>query len=139
MSTVDTEEQARKRLARAGYKQSHDAKNLRGIRAKLKQKKRLAQKIQIRKQAKALEELNVMNADDSLPSDSVPHYVLDRNDPSVANALLLSIKQRRNETDARSQVPLPKVRGNSEEEMLKVVTTGKKRTNRIRSTLASEF
>ncbi|KAK2754598.1 Ribosome biogenesis protein NSA2 [Colletotrichum kahawae] len=86
-SCMAGEERARKRLARIGHKQSHDAQNLRGIRAKMMQEKRRVEKIQMRKQIKALEERNVMTADDSLPSDPVPHYLLDRNHPSAAKAL----------------------------------------------------
>ncbi|OLN89333.1 Ribosome biogenesis protein NSA2 [Colletotrichum chlorophyti] len=123
---LDTEERARKREARAGHKQSHDAQNLRGIRAKLMQEKRRVEKIQMRKQIKSLEERNVKTNDDSLPSDPVPHYLLDRNDPKFAKALSSSIKQRRNEKAARFAVPLPKVRGISEEEMFNVVKTGKR-------------
>ncbi|KAH9237519.1 hypothetical protein K456DRAFT_1721196 [Colletotrichum gloeosporioides 23] len=65
-------------------------------------------------------------ADDSLPSDPVPHYLLDRNEPSATKALASSIKQRRNEKAALFNITLPKVRGIFEDEMFKVVTTGKK-------------
>ncbi|KAH0423201.1 Nop seven-associated 2 domain protein [Colletotrichum camelliae] len=67
------------------------------------QEKRRVEKIQMRKQIKALEERNVRTADDSLPSDP-----------------------KRSEKAARFSVPLPKARGISEEEMFKIVTTGKK-------------
>lgn len=123
---LDTEERARKRAAREGHKRSDDAQNLRGLRAKLMQEKRRVEKIQMKKQIRALEERNVKTKDDSLPSDPVPAYLLDRNDPNMAKALSSSIKQRRTEKAARFAVPLPKVRGISEEEMFNVVNTGKK-------------
>ncbi|KAF4878317.1 Ribosome biogenesis protein nsa2 [Colletotrichum siamense] len=90
--------------------QSHDVQSLRGIRAKMMQGKRRVGKIQMR----------------NLPSDPVLHYLLDRNEPSATKALASSIKQRRNEKAARLNVTLPEVRGISEDEMFKVVTTGKK-------------
>ncbi|KAF5491620.1 Ribosome biogenesis protein nsa2 [Colletotrichum siamense] len=105
-----TEKRARKRLARAGHKQSHDIQSLRGIHAMMMQEKRRVGKIQMR----------------NLPSDPVLHYLLDRNEPSATKALASSIKQRRNEKAARLNVTLPEVRGISEDEMFKVVTTGKK-------------
>ncbi|KAJ0272530.1 Ribosome biogenesis protein [Colletotrichum noveboracense] len=76
--------------------------------------------------ATTLDEQNVKTADDSLPSDPVPHYLLDRNEPSATKALASSIKQRRNEKAALFNITLPKVRGIFEDEMFKVVTTGKK-------------
>ncbi|KAJ0384975.1 hypothetical protein COL922a_007255 [Colletotrichum nupharicola] len=121
-----SEDRARKRLARAGHKQSHDVQSLRGIRVKMMQEKRRLGKIQMRKLIKAVEERNVKNAEDSLPCDLVPPYVLDRNDPSATKALASSIKQGRNEKASRFNTTLPKVRGISEDEMFKVVTTGKK-------------
>uniref|UniRef100_L2GHL6 60s ribosomal protein n=1 Tax=Colletotrichum fructicola (strain Nara gc5) TaxID=1213859 RepID=L2GHL6_COLFN len=62
----------------------------------------------------------------NLPSDPVLHYLLDRNEPSATKALASSIKQRRNEKAARLNITLPEVRSISEDEMFKVVTTGKK-------------
>ena len=46
--------------------------------------------------------------------------------PASAKALSSAIKNKRAEKAARFSVPLPKVRGISEEEMFKVVATGKK-------------
>ena len=49
----DYEERKRKRLAREGHKQSENAQNFRGLRAKLLHKKRHNEKIQMKKQIKA--------------------------------------------------------------------------------------
>jgi ribosome biogenesis protein NSA2 len=51
---------------------------------------------------------------------------LDRSNEKNAKALSSAIKQKRNEKSARFSVPLPKVKGISEEEMFSVVKTGKK-------------
>lgn len=59
-------------------------------------------------------------------SDALPAYLLDRSIPQSAKALSTSIKQKRAEKAAKFSVPLPKVKGISEEEMFKVVKTGKK-------------
>ena len=123
----DYEERKRKRLAREGHKQSQDAQKLHGLRAKLYQKKRHAEKIQMKKQIKAQEERNVKSAAPSEPSSTpLPQYLLDRTQTTNAKALSSAIKNKRAEKAAKFSVPLPKVRGIAEEEMFKVVKTGKK-------------
>lgn len=81
----------------------------------------------MKKQIRAHEERNVKSAGPSEPSSTpLPQYLLDRSQPSNAKALSSAIKNKRNEKAARFSVPLPKVRGIAEEEMFKVVKTGKK-------------
>lgn len=80
----------------------------------------------MRKQIKAHEERNVKSADDSDPKTPLPSYLLDRSNPTQAKALSSAVKNKRAEKAAKFAVPLPKVRGISEEEMFKVVSTGKK-------------
>ena len=125
--SFDHEERTRKRRAREVHKQSHDAQNLRGLRAKLFQKARHAQKIQMKKQIKAHEERNVKSSAPNEPStDAKPEYLLDRSNTANAKALSSTIKNKRKEAAAKFAVPLPRVRGIAEEEMFKVVKTGKK-------------
>ncbi|KAK7951441.1 ribosomal protein S8e [Apiospora aurea] len=122
----DHEERSRKKEARQAHKQSEDAQNLRGLRAKLNQQKRHKEKIQMRKQLKAHEERDVKSAGDKDPSAPLPNYLLDRSNPSTAKALSTAIKNKRKDAAARFAVPLPKVKGIAEEEMFKVIQTGKK-------------
>lgn len=118
---LDAEERARKKAAREGHKQSENAQNLRGLRAKLYAKQRHAQKIQMRKAIKQHEERNVRGAPaEKEPSAPVPAYLLDRANPTTAKALSSQIKNKRAEKAARFSVPIPKVKGISEEEMFKV-------------------
>jgi ribosome biogenesis protein NSA2 len=124
---LDHDERVRKRHAREAHKLSDDAQTLRGLRAKLFQKKRHAEKIQIKKQIKAHEERNVKSSGPAEPtSQPLPNYLLDRSQEKNAKALSSAIKNKRTEKAARFSVPLPKVKGISEEEMFKVVKTGKK-------------
>lgn len=124
---LDHDERARKRTARQGHDASEKAQNLRGLRAKMYAEKRHKEKIQMRKQIKAHEERNVKAAaPDADPANPVPAYLLDRKTPTSAKAISSAIKNKRQEKAARFAVPLPKVRGISEEEMFKVVSTGKK-------------
>jgi len=117
----------RKRQAREGHSASENAQNLRGLRAKLYQKKRHAEKIQMKKAIKAHEERDIKSAAPKEPSSTpLPNYLLDRSQATNAKALSTAIKNKRAEKAAKFAVPLPKVKGISEEEMFKVVKTGKK-------------
>ena len=81
----------------------------------------------MKKQIRAHEEKTVKSAAPSEPSSTpLPQYLLDRTQPTSAKALSSAIKNKRNEKAARFSVPLPRVRGIAEEEMFKVVKTGKK-------------
>ena len=123
---LDYEERKRKRAARESHKTSAAAQSLRGHRAKLLQKRRHAEKIQMRKQIKAHEERDVRSAAaDQDPTTPVPAYLLDRANPASARQLSTAIKNKRAEKAAKFSVPIPKVRGISEEEMFKVVRTGR--------------
>lgn len=124
---LDHEERSRKRTAREGHKESENAQKLTGLRAKLYQKKRHHEKIQMKKQIKAHEERNVKSSAPAEPSSTpLPQYLLDRSNPTNAKALSSAIKNKRNEKAAKFSVPLPKVRGIAEDEMFKVIKTGKK-------------
>ena len=81
----------------------------------------------MRKQIKQHEERNVKGAaQEKEPTNPVPAYLLDRANPTTAKALSSQIKSKRAEKAARFSVPIPKVKGISEEELFKVVKTGKK-------------
>jgi ribosome biogenesis protein NSA2 len=124
---LDHEERLRKKTAREGHKESENAQKLTGLRAKLYQKKRHHEKIQLKKQIKTHEKRNVKSSAPNEPSSTpVPQYLLDRSNPTNAKALSSAIKNMRKEKAAKFSVPLPKVRGIAEEEMFKAVKTGKK-------------
>lgn len=62
-----------------------------------------------------------------LSGDALPTYLLDREGQKDAKALSSAIKQKRKERAGKWAVPLPKVRGIAEDEMFKVIKTGKSR------------
>ena len=62
---------------------------------------------------------------------------MDRSQATNAKALSTAIKNKRNEKAAKFSVPLPKVRGIAEEEMFKVVKTGKKTAKKVRKDISS--
>ena len=122
---LDHEERTRKREARKSHKASEDAQNLRGHRAKMHAEKRRKEKIQMKKTIRQHEERNVTSAGERDPTVAVPNFLIDRTQPTTAKALSSAIKNKRAEKAAKFSVPLPKVRGISEEEMFRVVKTGK--------------
>ncbi|KAI5809726.1 ribosomal protein S8e/ribosomal biogenesis NSA2 [Peziza echinospora] len=124
---LDHDERQRKKTAREGHKASKNAQSFHGLRAKLYAKKRHNEKIQLRKTIKQHEQKNIKNDGPNEPSSTpLPAYLLDRTQPTAAKALSTAIKQKRQEKAAKFSVPIPKVRGIAEEEMFKIVKTGKK-------------
>ena len=81
----------------------------------------------MKKQIRQKEQSNVKSSGAPEPSSTLlPTYLLERGQPTNAKALSSAIKNKRKEAAAKFSVPLPKVKGISEEEMFKVVKTGKK-------------
>lgn len=80
----------------------------------------------MKKTIKAHEERDVKAKDASaLPEGALPTYLLDREGQNDAKALSSAVKQKRKEKAGKFAVPLPKVRGIAEDEMFKVIKTGK--------------
>lgn len=125
---LDYEERKRKREAREGHRVAKDAQNLRGYRAKMFAKQRYAEKMEMKKKLRQHEQSKVKGSggDEAPSSEALPAYLLDRQDPTSAKALSSSIKQKRLEKADKFSVPLPKVRGISEDEMFKSLKTGKR-------------
>jgi len=57
----------------------------------------------------------------------IPAYLMERKNQSTAKILSNSLKQKRKEKAGKWNVPLPKVRGIAEDEMFKVLKSGKRR------------
>lgn len=111
------------------HKSSAVAQRAFGIKAKLLHAKRHAEKIQMKKTLKAHDERNVKQPDaGSVPDGALPTYLLDREGQKDAKALSSAIKQKRKDKAAKYAVPLPKVRGIAEDEMFKVLKTGKSKS-----------
>jgi ribosome biogenesis protein NSA2 len=91
--------------------------------------KRHAEKVQLKKTLKTHDERNVKQADNSnVPDGALPTYLLDRESEQNAKALSTAIKQKRKDKAAKYAVPLPKVRGIAEDEIFKVLKTGKSKS-----------
>ncbi|KZT42532.1 ribosomal protein S8e [Sistotremastrum suecicum HHB10207 ss-3] len=126
---LDYFERKRKRIARESHKSSATAQKLFGLKAKILHAKRHAEKIQLKKTLKAHDERDVKQSDPSSSSkEALPTYLLDRDTQKDAKALSSAIKQKRKDKAAKYSVPLPKVRGIAEEEMFRVMKTGKSKS-----------
>jgi ribosome biogenesis protein NSA2 len=121
-------ERKRKKEARMAHTMSHKAHKLRGIKAKLFNKQRFNEKVQMKKTLKLHEEKQTKKkSDDKVQEGAVPAYLMDREKENRAKVLSNMIKQKRKEKAGKWEVPLPKVKAVSESEVFKVVKTGKSR------------
>lgn len=123
---LNYEERKRKKEGRLPHEMAEKARKLKGIKAKLYNKKRHSEKIQMKKTIKMHEERKTkQKKNDEVPQGAVPAYLLDREGQSRAKVLSNMIKQKRKEKAGKWDVPLPKVKGMSESEVFKVIKTGK--------------
>eukprot|EP01136_Pigoraptor_vietnamica_P038587 Opistho-1_new@108120 len=83
------------------------------------------------------ERSNKQRDDDAVPAGAVPAYLLDREGQSRAKVLSNMVKQKRKEKAGKWNVPLPKVRGMGEDEVFRVIKTGKRKGERLFCSLAS--
>merc|ERR1712139_150349 len=64
---------------------------------------------------------------DAVPKGAVPSYLLDREGQNRTKVLSNMIKQKRKEKAGKWQVPIPKVKAMTEDEMFKILRTGKRK------------
>eukprot|EP01130_Rhizamoeba_saxonica_P001691 TRINITY_DN11559_c0_g1_i1.p1 TRINITY_DN11559_c0_g1~~TRINITY_DN11559_c0_g1_i1.p1 ORF type:complete len:261 (-),score=56.78 TRINITY_DN11559_c0_g1_i1:56-838(-) len=125
---LDHFQRQRKKEAREKHKVAERARKYHGLRAKLYNQKRHLEKIEMKKTIRANEERNNTHKEaDAIKDGAVPAYLLDRQHVSRAKVLSNSVKQKRKERAGKWDVPLPRVKPISEDEMFKVIKTGKKR------------
>ena len=125
---LDAEERARKKEAREPHARSRVAKKLIGLKAKLYAKKRHKEKIEMKKTINSHAERNNKHAvEEKAAPGAIPAYLMDRERTSRAKVLSNTVKQKRKEKAGKWEVPLPKVRPIAEDEMFRVLRSGKRR------------
>lgn len=125
---LDHEEVTRKREARVVHKRSEFAQKVHGLRAKQFHKKRYQEKVTMKKTILAHQEKTKKRVkDDDVKPGALPNYLLDRAEVSREKILSNSVKQKRKEKAGKFDVPLPKVRPMAEDEIFKVLRSGKHR------------
>jgi len=124
----DHAERLRKKKAREPHKIAKTARKLKGIKAKLFAKKRYVEKATMRKTIKVHQEKDAKAKDaDSVKPGAVPAYLLDREQQKRTKVLSNMIKQKRKEKAGKWQVPIPKVKAMTEDEMFKILRSGKRK------------
>jgi ribosome biogenesis protein NSA2 len=124
----DHDEKQRKKEAREVKDVAKKAQELHGLKGKLYAKQRYKEKIKMKKNIKAHEEKEATVTNDKKVSEgAIPAYLLDRNEVNRTKVLSNMIKQKRKEKAGKWKVPIEKVKPMSEEEMFKVLRTGKRR------------
>lgn len=129
---MDQHERERKREARQVRRRSQMAKKLTGIKAKMYNKQRFKEKAAMRKAINMHFETDKKqnkgdDDDDQVADGALPAYLLDRQQETRSKVLSNTLKQKRSEKAGKWDVPLPKVRPIAEDEMFKVVHTGKRK------------
>jgi len=118
----------RKREARSVHDVSTLSQKLTGLKGKLHAKERYKEKANMRKAIKAHEEKNATaDAPKQKEEGAIPAYLLDRNEVNRTKVLSNMIKQKRKEKAGKWKVPVEKVKAMSEEEMFKVMKSGKRK------------
>jgi ribosome biogenesis protein NSA2 len=124
---LNYEEKKRKKEAREVHKRSEYARKALGLKGKMFAKKRHQEKALLKKTIAMHEEKEQKHkADDGAPQNAVPAYLLERDQVDRAKVLSNTIKQKRKEKAGKWEVPLPKVRPVAEDEMFKVLKSGKR-------------
>lgn len=124
---LNYEERKRKREARLPKQRAKKAQQLRGLKAKIYNKERRNEKIQMKRKIQAHEEKKVKKQTEQVEDGALPTYLLDRGVQSSAKVLSNMIKQKRKEKAGKWDVPIPKVRAQSDAEVFKVLRSGKTR------------
>ena len=115
-----------KKQAKEGKRISKQAKTLRGIKAKIFNKERYKQKAEMKKTVNTFEKSKASDKTKSAVGDEpVPVYLMDQTVTRTADILSNSLKQKRKQRAGKWNVPLPQVRPIAEDEMLRVLKTGK--------------
>ncbi len=90
---LDHEERRRKKEAREPRRRAMKAKKLRGLKAKIYNKQRFSEKVQLRKKLKAHEEKDTQVAVERNEEGALPAYLLDRKEKLDGKALSQQVRQ----------------------------------------------
>jgi ribosome biogenesis protein NSA2 len=124
---LDHEERRRKREARKAHTSSRLLTKVRGIRAKIAAKARYSEKAEIRRKIREHEEKETTEkVREKGPKNALPSFLMDRMEADRAKVLSNSLKQKRKEKAGKWAVPIEKVKPVGEDEMFKVMTSGKR-------------
>ncbi|XP_065912050.1 ribosome biogenesis protein NSA2 homolog [Dysidea avara] len=125
---LDHFEKKRKKEGREPHARSEKIHKLHGLKAKLYNRQRFKEKILMKKMIKQHEQQASKQKKEPMAGQgAVPAYLLDREQQSRSKVLSNTIKQKRKEKAGKWSVPIPKVSAMGEDEVFKVIRTGKTR------------
>ncbi len=125
---MDAEERKRKKEARSVHEVAKKSQQLHGIKGKLHAKQQYKEKAKMKKAIKAHEEKDAkVTTPKNTEEGAIPAYLMDRNEVNRTKVLSNMIKQKRKEKAGKWKVPVEKVKPMSEDEMFKVLRTGKRK------------
>lgn len=81
----------------------------------------------MKKTIKQHEEKDAKKESEEVPKGAIPSYLLDRQQQARTKVLSNMIKQKRKEKAGKWAVPVPKVKAMTEDEMFKIMRTGKRK------------
>jgi ribosome biogenesis protein NSA2 len=124
----DAAEKRRKKEARSVHDVAKKSQELTGIKAKIHAKQQYKEKAKMRKAIKAHEEKDAAASTPKTKEEgAIPAYLLDRNEVNRTKVLSNMIKQKRKEKAGKWKVPVEKVKAMSEDEMFKIMRSGKRK------------
>lgn len=109
------------------HERSATAQKLHGFKAKLYHQKRHTEKIAMKKTLKMHDQKGATKKEKPIYDGAVPAYLLDREVQHRAKVLSNMIKDKRKEKAGKWSVPIPTVKGVAEDEIFKVIKTGKRK------------
>ena len=122
---LDHEEWSWKWDAWSVHEEAQKAQTLTGIKAKIHAKMKYKEKVEMKKKIKAHEEKDAMVKDETKHDGAIPTYLMDREEVNRTKILSNMIKQKRKEKAGKWKVPIDRVQALSEEQMFRVIKTGK--------------
>jgi len=123
---LDHFEKARKKEARSASERSAFAQKVHGLKAILYNKQRYTEKAIAKKTIKMHQERTNKRVNKEVKEGALPPYLLDREKTNRAKVLSNMVKQKRKEKVGKWDVPLPKVKPIAEDEIFKVIRSGKR-------------
>lgn len=123
---LDYSERKRKRTAREPHLRAEKAQKAFGFKAKLLNEKNRIEKVEIRKKVKAVGTKDKHRILKESADKAIPTYLMDRGIEQRAKILSNMVKEKRKEKAGKWTVPLSSVKGVAEQEIFKVVTSGKR-------------
>eukprot|EP01110_Echinostelium_bisporum_P008945 TRINITY_DN31955_c0_g1_i1.p1 TRINITY_DN31955_c0_g1~~TRINITY_DN31955_c0_g1_i1.p1 ORF type:complete len:261 (-),score=57.85 TRINITY_DN31955_c0_g1_i1:138-920(-) len=124
---LDHFERKRKKEARLPQERAAFAQKVKGLRAKMFNKQRYTEKAEMKKTIKMHQERSSKKVSkEEVKEGALPSYLLDREKTNRAKVLSNMVKQKRKEKAGKWDVPIPKVKPMAEDEIFKVIRSGKR-------------